>query len=697
MGFNPNEIPQEYIDLFVSETKDYIATLNNLLLRLEKEKDNKELILEAFRLVHSIKGNAGTLGLSHIVDLAHAIENVLTTLKDGKIEVTESIIDTLLKGIDKLAILIDNIKDKKSLQIQDESKKILGQLKSLADEKKLQEEIAKTDEKKAEKKVEAVEGSPEIFKSKLSEEDKAKIALGLSKGMQCYAISLILKDISLKIVNAFTLLHKLGEIGDIIMSMPDFDRLARGEYDNEVSILMLAKKYSSIEEALKGLNFIKEYRIKLIDEKQLDLRDISSYAKAQVKRCNNIAEDLIKRIEEIQEGTHIAQKPKQQNTGKIEEIKVKVKSLDKLFNLVGELVLIKSRLNTISRFHDISDLKEALAMFERLLTELQDEITRMRLIPLNHIFNTIPRMLRDMAKKAGKEIDVILEGGEISLDKKIIEEIMDPLTHIIRNAVDHGIELPEERVKKGKPRVGTVKISASREGEYVIISVEDDGKGMDPEEIKKRAIELGLISPSVAESMSDEEALMLITLPGFTTKRVSGKTSGRGVGMDVVKRKIEELGGSLEIWSIPDRGTRISLKIPLTMATMKSVLVNVADEIYAIPISSIDSIVKTTEKTTTKTEGQEVLMLHDEIIPLYSLSKLLKMNNKQKEDYVVIVKKKDKRIGFKVLDVLGEEDVVIKPISKLIRGIPGIVSTTVLGDGRVCFILDPLTLIKYEG
>ncbi len=663
---NMNIDMSEYKDLFISEVREYLGKLNELILTLEKEKDNDEIVNEIFRLVHSIKGSSAAMGLTDLSNLAHAMEDLITALKEKKLEISSDIIDLLLKGIDFIEKMIDAYEKEQPLP---SPKKFIEILRKITEKSEREINIAE----------QAGAQNETIF----------KLVIRLSE--ECPSPKL----------KVFAILKEVEERGVLINVNPDpasMDKDVR-----EIVIFFIARKdvIPELETVLSKIPEISEFNIQetSAEETGLDVRKLEELK--LMKPSDEEVTRLVKKIEEFIESeesvTIESGVEKDYMHKRIEEIKVKVKSLDKLFDLVGEIILIKSRLAQIAKKLDSSELYDVISSFELIANMLQEEVMNMRLVPVGQVFNLLPRLVRDLARELGKEVDLIIEGKDIALDRKILEEIVDPLMHVVRNAVDHGIEKPEERTAKGKPRVGTIIVSARREGDYVVIEVEDDGRGIDPEYVKKIAVERGLISRSVAEKLSDKEALMLITLPSFTTRSQSTQVSGRGIGMNIVKEKIESIGGVLEIDSKPGVGTKVIMKLPPSLAIIYAIIVRVGNEKFAVPITSIERIIDLDDNIIRSVAGKEVVYIHNkEILPLYRLSKILNINDAS-EKQALIVRTDKGRYALAVDYVEELESVVVKPLGKIVKNVRGIAGATILGDGRVCLILDPYTLVSlYE-
>jgi two-component system chemotaxis sensor kinase CheA len=376
-------------------------------------------------------------------------------------------------------------------------------------------------------------------------------------------------------------------------------------------------------------------------------------------------------------------------------IRISIQNLENLMNLVGELVINKSRLVQIGQDSEIAELTEALGHIDRLTTDLQDEVLKMRMVPTRYIFNRFPRMVRDLARAEGKEVEFIIIGWDIELDRTVLDEISEPLVHLLRNSIDHGLEKPDARKKAGKPRKGTIKLVAVREKNSVKVSVEDDGKGIDPDVIRNKAIEKGLVDSKKAETLTKQECIHLLFLPGFSTSKKVTSVSGRGVGMDVVKTKTESLGGMIEMDSEPGKGSKTVLTLPLTMAIIRALLIRLGTETYALPISLVLETGKISRSQTKTVHGKDVVILRDEVVPLVNLHDVFQVEKplESEELTVVFVERGETKLGLIVDYLIGQQEIVIKPLGKVFQNIKGVAGATILGDGRVALILDVATLI----
>jgi len=472
------------------------------------------------------------------------------------------------------------------------------------------------------------------------------------------------EDCVMKSVRAALILESLSEVAEIVGTSPDEKKIDKGEFDRSFTIYLKADKIDELESVLSRIAEIDKYEIiEIVPQTKQKLPDEPKEEPKKVK--------------------------------KLESIRVNISQLDTIMNLVGELVISKSRLLQIAIEYDIPELREAVSIMDKAITSLQDEIMQMRMVKVERVFSKFPRMVRDLARKLGKKVDLIMEGLDTELDRTVLDEISDPLVHLIRNAVDHGIESPEERKKAGKDEVGRIRLSAWREKNNVIIEIEDDGRGLDVEKIKQKAMERGLITQNEAESMSDEEIKMLIFTPGFSTRDEASEISGRGVGMDVVKTTVEKLGGTIKIFSEKGKGTKIRIQLPPTVAIIKSLLIKVGDETYAIPISSVVEALYVTDENLKFIHGSPFLLVRGKLIPAFYLRDLFGTNGKKTEEKEVgiIVEKEGEKFALIVDAISEQQEIVIKPLTGFLSKVKGFSGVTILGDGRVVPIIDVSSLI----
>ncbi|ACX72125.1 CheA signal transduction histidine kinase [Methanocaldococcus vulcanius M7] len=502
-----------------------------------------------------------------------------------------------------------------------------------------------------------------------------------------YKIVVILDDeCLLRAVRAYMVIKELQNIGEIVKTIPDIEAIQNGDFNGLKFTVFLKLKegyeVDDIKEVIMRVPEIKDVQITSPDEKE------------EKKEEEQKSEEKTEEKKETKEQSKPA--PKKPSTKKEEKkssqtIRINIEKLDKLMNLVGELVITRANFSQIANKYQLKELNNAINRLSMLINELQEEVMAMRMIPVAYVFNRFPRMVRDLAKALGKEVEFIMEGTDIELDRTVLDELAEPLVHLIRNALDHGIEPPEEREKVGKPRKGTLKLIAQRERDHVNIIVEDDGRGIDPEVIRRKAIERGLITEEEAKKLSDHEIINLIFMPGFSTADKVSDVSGRGVGMDVVKTKIESLGGTVVVYSEKGKGTRVVLKLPLTMAIITALLMKLDEQIYAIPITSVLDVTMINRSDIKNIEGTNAIIYRDEIIPVIWLKDFLGMpylGEEEDELTIVVIERSGGKLGVVVDEVIGREDIVVKSLTGILKNIPGLAGATILGDGRVALILD---------
>ncbi|SEG00069.1 two-component system, chemotaxis family, sensor kinase CheA [Caloramator fervidus] len=645
----------QYLDIFLEESEENIQRLNEDLLELEKDPENHDIVNSIFRAAHTLKGMAGSMGFERIADLTHKMENILDKIRNGELRVNSNIVTTLFKCVDKLEEMIDNIRNEgiEDADVDD----IIEELK------KIENSDSYEDNKK----------SQLVFE--LNEYDKDLIIKAKEKNYNVYKVKVtIYKDSVLKSARAFLVYKTLEEMGEIIKTVPSTEDLEQENFDNQFYVIVITQKNKEeIKGKVEGISEIEGVEVEALQENVHEESNQIKEEKEEIK--------LEKQIE----------KEEDKSTKKVHQsVRVDLERLDKFMNLVGELVIHRTRLEQISKDFKSQELHETLEQVGRITTDLQDLVMKVRMLPIEKVFNRFPRMVRDLAKELGKEVELIIKGEDTELDRTVIDEIGEPLVHLLRNAIDHGIETPEERIKQGKSAKGTVKLIAYQEGNKAVIKVEDDGKGIDINKIKKKAEQLGINT----EGMTEHDIKNLIFLQGFSTSEKVTDISGRGVGMDVVKTKITSLGGSIEVISELGKGTAFIIRLPLTLSIIQALLVKVAEETFAISLGFIDRVIKIKLNEVKVSNNKEVIIYRDSVIPIVRLAQRLNLPEiDSDEKFVVIVKVGEKTVGLLVDSLLGQQEIVIKPIGKLLQNQKEYVGATILGDGLVTLILDVAALI----
>jgi two-component system chemotaxis sensor kinase CheA len=660
----------KYLDVFLEESKEHLESLNEQLLELEKNSKDVSSLNEIFRAAHTLKGMSSTMGFNDLADLTHHMEDVLADLKEGLLEANSYVIDVLFHCFDRLQLMIDNIAVGQSDEMDNSD--LLNILKNI---KLGNYEYAAMAEPKASD-VPVADASA-LFN--LNEYDMTILKEAASRDFTIYYIKVELDPGCLmKAVRAFMVFKTLEEDGEIIKTSPPSQDIDEGKFENSFELFLITKlKEDVISHRLNEISEIKSITVEPLDLNSLNISDNRPKVEATHNEESN-HDDTGKKVHKMKQ-----------------TVRVDIERLDNLMNLVGELVMHKGRLEQIGSNQKIPDLHETIEQIDRISTDLQSVVMKVRMVPIEQVFNRFPRMVRDLAKDLQKEVDFIIEGKETELDRTVIDEIGDPLVHLLRNALDHGVESPQERTKKGKNPVGTVILRARHEGNNVFIEVEDDGEGIETDKVLAKAVEKGFINAKQAEQMNKEDAIDLLFSSGFSTSPNVTDVSGRGVGLDVVKNKIESLNGEINVESRTGQGTRFRIKLPLTLAIIQALMVAVGEEIYAIPLSSVDETTMITGADIKMVQNQEVIMLRGNILPLFRLAAILevpKQSDSSDEMYVVVVRRGDQQIGLVVDTLIGQQEIVIKSLGKLLNGIPGIAGAIVAGDGNVRLILDITTL-----
>ncbi|HOV42837.1 MAG TPA: chemotaxis protein CheA [Syntrophothermus lipocalidus] len=684
----------QYLDLFLDESREHVDNMNQKLLELEKKPDDLSVLNEIFRSAHTLKGMSSTMGFDDMADLTHHMENVLDDLKEGELSADTFTVDVLFRCLDRLQLMLDNIREGGSGGINSSDLvDLLDQIRNreLVEEKETGvQHAAAIAEPVSPEALEPEPSEPPIVPD-MNEYELAVIREAFARQLNVFYIKVLVDpDCLMKQVRAFMVFKALEEDGDVIKSDPPAQELDEGRYGEGFEVILVSK--AEEDDIRSRLEQISEIRV-------ADIQKLN--AGAFYTAPPSVKTGQVTTTESSKQPTKDSDiagdsGPTQERVQKIRQtVRVDIQRLDNLMNLVGELVINKGRLEQIGQSQKITELNETIEQIDRITTDLQNEVMKVRMVPIKQVFNRFPRMVRDLAHELEKEVNFILEGEETELDRTVIDEIGDPLMHLLRNAIDHGLEIPEERVALGKPRIGLVKLSARHEGNNVFIEVIDDGKGISVQDIKRKALEKGMITPKESEQMDADSAISLLFRPGFSTAENVTDVSGRGVGLDVVKSKIESLNGDISVEFQPGKGTIFRIRLPLTLAIIQALLVGVGDETYAIPLGSVDETTMLSRDEIKLVQNQEVVLLRGSVLPLARLHQLLQVPKEQGADdsvYVVVVRKGDKRTGLVCDNLIGQQDIVIKSLGKLLSGIGGLAGATILGDGQVALILDVGTL-----
>lgn len=684
----------QYMGMFLEESREHLQALNRCLLDLENDPRNLSLLDEIFRSAHTIKGMSATMGFTAIAELTHEMENVLDLLRKGQLSANPTIVDTLFKCLDTLEQLVESVATNTESSV--DTKGLVATLTALA-----------TGQAPAQPAVAAAEAGTAVSASGLVLSDsEAKVVDAANRqGLRAYEVEITLREgCLLKSARAYMVMNALDQMGDVIKSVPPAEDLEKENFAYSFSVVIVGDvEPERIEQSLLSISEVEKVTVMAVTKGEAAPAAIEAADTSAAKSAVEVAATAAATALARSEGPAAADAPptavhvdKKLKSG--QSVRVDIDKLDTLLNLVGELVINKTRLEQIGLSHRLTDLTETIEQMDRVTTDLQAVVMKVRMVPVGQVFNRFPRMVRDLSRDLNKEVNLIIQGEETELDRTVIDEIGDPLVHLLRNAIDHGIESPAERQAKGKNPVGEIRLIARHEGNNVIIMVEDDGAGVNPDIVKQKALEKGLITQAEAEKMDAAEAVRLLFVPGFSTAKVVTDVSGRGVGMDAVKTKIESLGGMVDIETKINEGSKFKIRLPLTLAIIQALLVDVGEEIYAVPLGSIDSTINITPGDIKTIQSQEVILLRGQIIPIIRLNKLLgtaaAAGDSQEELYVVIVHMGDQKAGVIVDTLIGQQEIVIKSLGKLLAGIKVLAGATILGDGKVALILDVGSLMQ---
>lgn len=726
----------QYLEIFIDETKEHLQSLNTQILDLEQDSENADTINEIFRAAHSLKGMAGTMGYKRMQNLTHDMENVFSEVRNGNIKVKANMIDILFQCLDALEEYLDNIQTTADEGTNDNEplikalNRILAGDDSGASEEEPVEEPVVTE-------VKSVPGEGAKWTTVvLGDSERTVIRKAMDQGKKVYGLTVYVQESCiLKAARAFLVFKAMESLGEIIVSSPSAQDIEDEQFDNDFSIFVLsdrtledvvaaAESVSEIERAVGGLLDLsqaptgrtegteepekEEPAAKAETGKEVEVSAPASPSVAKPERTvsGEVTEKAVEKIEEttaVQE-THPASAASSKHEKKAgsnkpvvnRTVRVDIEKLDSLMNLVSELIIAKNSLVSISATSSSdasasSAFNEQIEYLESVTTNLHESVMKVRMVPIESVVQKFPRMIRDLQKKLNKKMELYMSGEETELDRTVVDEIGDPLMHLLRNAADHGLESAELRKERGKPATGSIHLDAYQDGNNVIIEVSDDGGGINVAGVKEKAINRGVITPEQAENMSDKDIVNLLFLPSFSTAEKVTDVSGRGVGLDVVKSKIEALSGEVDVKTKFGEGSTWTIRLPLTLAIIQALMVVVGDEKYAISLGSIETIENITGHDIKYVQAKEVINLRGSVIPLIRLDDMLDIRKERGNDdnlVVVIVRKGDKQAGLVVDELIGQQEIVIKSLGKYINKCKFISGATILGDGEVALILD---------
>lgn len=691
----------QYMDMFLDESHEHLQSLNEGLLSLEENPEDISVVNDIFRNAHTLKGMSATMGYNKIAELTHEMEDVLDLIRKEQLKLDEDIIDTLFKCLDSLEQMIDSVAGGDSEDVVDVSD-LVAKLSSISKgEPAPAAAAAPAAAPAAAAPAEAAPAPAAAASIPLNDTDISMIRQAKDGGMIGVHIQVTLSETCLlKSARSYMVMNALDELGDVIKSVPPAEDLEQEKFEHSFDVLMVTgADKKAVEDALSTISEIEKIVVEVVDpDKPAEAAPAAAPAPAAAAPPTAAAPPAPKPAAP-KPAAKAAAKPAAAAAKKghqSQSVRVDIDKLDTLMNLMGELVINKVRLEQIGQAHRLGELTETLEQMDRVTTDLQNIVMKVRMVPVSAVFNRFPRMVRDVSKELNKEINLTIEGEETELDRTVIDEIGDPIMHLLRNSLDHGVEHPDEREAKGKPRTGEVGLIARHEGNNVVIMVTDDGKGIDANKIRKKAVEKGMISQEDADKLDDADAVRLIFLPGFSTAEQITDISGRGVGMDVVRSKIESLSGHVDVETKIDEGSVFKIKLPLTLAIIQAMLVKVQEEIYAIPLGSIDSTINIQPTDIKTVRNREVIVLRGEIIPIIRMEETLQIPHVKDSDeiFVVVVHAGEAKAGIVVDNLIGQQEIVIKTLGNLFTGLKMFSGATVLGDGRVALILDVATMMQ---
>ena len=700
----------QYLEIFIDETSEHLQNLSDCIMELEKDPENMDTINEIFRAAHSLKGMAGTMGFKRMQRLTHDMENVFQEVRSEKVKVTSSMIDLLFKCLDAIEGYLDNVKASSDEGTEDNELiiKELNDFIAAEDGAAAAPAPAQAEPKKEEAPAQTASGDDKkYFEFGLSESEKDKIKQAEEGGAHIYGMTIyIQKECLLKAARAFLVFKAVEEFGEILVYNPSSQDIEDEKFDCDFSIFIASDEpYEKIAEAAKSVSEIDKVVGEEVKYETLAAKQEKAEADAAAAEKSQDAPAEAAPAQEQPQAQAVKPAAKTQSSGNKKQtvakpvtnrtVRVDIEKLDALMNQVSELIIAKNSLVSISST-DSGDFQnqsfhEQIEYLERITTNLHESVMKVRMVPIESVVAKFPRMIRDLSRKLDKKMELYMTGEDTELDRTVVDQIGDPLQHLLRNSADHGLEDNATRIAKGKPEVGSIFLNAFQEGNNVIIQVGDDGNGIDVEAVRNKAIERGVITEEQAETMSQKEIINLLFLPSFSMAKKITDISGRGVGLDVVKSNIEALGGDVEVKTELGVGTTFTVRLPLTLAIIQALMVEIRDEKYAIALGSISNIEDIPVKDIKYVEAQEVIHLRGKVIPLIRMDQVLDIEPKEEEPEsltVVIVQKGENLAGLVVDNLIGQQEIVIKSLGKYINNNKIISGATILGDGEVALILD---------
>lgn len=670
----------QYLEIFIDESKEHLQAMNEHLLQLEKDPENLSIVNEVFRSAHTLKGMSATMGYEDLANLTHKLENVLDAIRNQQISVTLDIMDTVFSSVDDLEAMVEDIsaggEGKRNVEAIVQKLLVIEQGEAAAAldvlDKPAGETVLHYDE----------------FERTVIDQSK-------EQGFSCVEINVSLRaDCVLKAARVFMVFEVLEKCGEVIKTVPSSEQLEEEKFDETFTVTLITKETAAdLQEKVKKVSEVE--KVNVTEVGSLDEPEQHQPATEAVVQAAEVSVPAA--IEQPKQPEAKKEEDKPKNAVSNKTIRVNIERLDILMNLFEELVIDRGRLESISSELNHTELNETVERMSRISGDLQNIILNMRMVPVETVFNRFPKLVRQLSRDLNKQIHLDIIGAETELDRTVIDEIGDPLVHLIRNAGDHGIEMPEDRLAKGKPAEGTIKLKAYHSGNHVFIEIEDDGAGINKDRVLKKALDKGIVTQEQSLGMTDRQIFELIMASGFSTAEVISDLSGRGVGLDVVKTTIESLGGSITIDSVEGSGSIFSIQLPLTLSIISVMLVEVEKEKYAVPLSSIIETAIVKKEEVLNAHNQQVIDFRGKVVPLLFLKDIFSVPHQEEDDRfysIVIVRKGDKMAGLVVDSFIGQQEVVLKSLGNYLSSVFAISGATILGDGQVALIVDCNALIK---
>ncbi len=699
----------QYLEIFIDESSEHIQTLSDCIMTLEQEPDNKDTINEVFRAAHSLKGMAGTMGFKRMQHLTHDMENVFQEVRSDRIKVDSAMIDLLFKCLDAIDKYVENIKQTSDEGTEDNELiiKELNDFIARADGESAEAQ-AESEEKKEAPAVQNTDGGEKYSSIELTDSEKKAVDSAIAEGKKIYGFTVyVQQECLLKAARAFLVFRAVEDFSDIVVYRPSSQDIEDEKFELDFSFLVSsAEDIEKIKKAAENVSEVDKVICGELTSFRVEGEEPTVPAEtvaAPAREETAAAETKPAAAQPAKQPENKAAAPaKKTGAGKpatSRTVRVDIEKLDLLMNQVSELIIAKNSLVSISSTDgqdNSQNLHDQIEYLERITTNLHESVMKVRMVPIESVTQKYPRMIRDLSRTLNKKMSLVITGEDTELDRTVVDQIGDPLQHLLRNSADHGLESNELRLERGKPEVGTIFLNAYQEGNNVVIKVGDDGNGIDTQAVKAKAIERGLVSADQAENMSQKEIINFLFLPSFSMSKKITDISGRGVGLDVVKSGIEQLGGDVEVATELGKGTTFTVRLPLTLAIIQALMVEIRDEKYAIALGSISNIEDISVDDIKYVQAKEVIHLRGSVIPIIRLDKMLDIEPKEEEpDHltVVIVQKGDSQAGLVVDNLIGQQEIVIKSLGKYINGNKLISGATILGDGEVALILDVNTLM----